>query len=55
MAQERTQAPQGMAGLVRYYDEDTALIKLKPEYVVALCAGLVVLEVLLYMMASTSL
>lgn len=51
MAQERTQAPQGMAGLVRYYDEDNALIRLKPEHVMALCGGLVVLEVLLYVMA----
>jgi len=48
---QKVQAPQGMAGLVRYYDEDNSLIRLKPEHVVGLCAGLVVLEILLYTMA----
>lgn len=44
------QAPQGMAGLVRYYDEDKSLIKLKPEHVVGMCVGLVIFEAFLYMM-----
>ena len=44
------QAPQGMAGLVRYYDEDKSLVKMKPEHVLAICAGLVIFEVLLYML-----
>jgi len=48
MAQkEESQAPQGMAGLVRYYDDDKALIKLKPEHVLAVCVGFIVLEIVL--------
>ena len=39
--------PQGMAGIVRYYDEDKSIVKLKPEWVVAICAGLFTLEVAL--------
>ncbi len=50
MAKEKMQAPSGMAGLVRYYDEDKSLVKMKPEHVIALCASLVVLEILLYML-----
>ncbi len=50
MAKEKMQAPSGMAGLVRYYDEDKSLVKLKPEHVIGICAGLVVLEILLYML-----
>ncbi len=41
------QQPAGMAGIVRYYDEDKSIVKLKPEYVVAICAGLFALEVAL--------
>lgn len=50
MAKQQQQAPQGMAGLVRYYDEDKSLVKLKPEHVVAICAGLTIMEILLYML-----
>lgn len=50
MAKEKMQAPQGMAGLVRYYDEDKSLIKMKPEHVIGMCAALVVIEMLLYML-----
>lgn len=46
---QRMQAPAGMAGLVRYEETEEGLIKLKPEHVVALCIGLVVLEVALYL------
>ena len=45
MAKQQQQAPQGMAGLVRYYDEDKSLVKLKPEHVIAICSGLVVFEI----------
>ena len=41
---QQMQAPSGMAGLVRYYEEDKALIKLKPEHVVIICAALAVIE-----------
>lgn len=44
---ERVAAPAGMAGLVRY-DEEESLIKLKPEHVVAICAGLIALEIILF-------
>ena len=50
MAKEKMQAPSGMAGLVRYYDEDKSLVKLKPEHVIGVCAGLVILELLLHML-----
>lgn len=48
MSKQQQQAPQGMAGLVRYYEEDKSLVKLKPEHVVGICAGLVILEILLH-------
>lgn len=41
---EQMQAPSGMAGLIRYYEEDKSIIKLKPEHVVYLCIGLFVIE-----------
>ena len=50
MAKQQQQAPQGMAGLVRYYDEDKSLIKLKPEHVVGMCAALIIFEMFLYML-----
>lgn len=45
MAEKKMQAPSGMAGLVRYYEEDKAIIKFKPEHIVGLCAFLVVLQI----------
>lgn len=36
-----------MAGLVRYYEDEKSLIKLKPEHVIYACAGIFVLEVML--------
>ncbi|MFQ6009869.1 MAG: preprotein translocase subunit Sec61beta [Candidatus Aenigmatarchaeota archaeon] len=47
---QRMQAPSGMAGLVRYYEEEKSLVKLRPEHVVAFCAALVILEIFLYLM-----
>ncbi|MFQ5892582.1 MAG: preprotein translocase subunit Sec61beta [Candidatus Methanofastidiosia archaeon] len=35
------------AGLIRYFDEDTKGIKLKPEYIVALVLFVIVLEIVL--------
>lgn len=46
---ERVSAPPGMAGLVRYYEEEKSLIKLKPEHVIGLCAAIVLLEIFLYL------
>jgi preprotein translocase subunit Sec61beta len=39
--------PAGMAGLVRYYEQEKTLIKLKPEHVVYVCIGIFVLELVL--------
>ncbi|MEM5804521.1 MAG: preprotein translocase subunit Sec61beta [Candidatus Aenigmatarchaeota archaeon] len=47
---QQMQAPSGMAGLVRYYEDEKSLIKLKPQHVVAICSFLVVLEIILYTM-----
>jgi len=48
MAKEKMQAPSSMAGLVRYYEEDKSIIKLKPEHVVILCAVLMAFELILF-------
>jgi preprotein translocase subunit Sec61beta len=48
---DQMQAPSGMAGLVRYFDEDQSIIKLKPEHVLAICAGIVAIEVALLFVA----
>jgi len=45
--QERLTAPSGMAGLVRYYEEEKSIIKLKPEHVALLVSGLIVVEIIL--------
>ena len=47
---QQMQAPSGMAGLVRYADDEKSLIKLKPQHVVAICVMLVVMEIALYTM-----
>jgi preprotein translocase subunit Sec61beta len=47
---QQMQAPSGMAGLVRYADDEKSLIKLKPQHVVAVCIMLVVMEIALYTM-----
>ena len=39
--------PTGMAGLVKYGDEPKKGIKVKPEYVIYISAGIVVVELLL--------
>jgi preprotein translocase subunit Sec61beta len=45
---ERPQGgPAGMAGLVRYYEQEKSVIKLKPEHVVYICLGIFALEILL--------
>ena len=41
------QTPQGMAGLVRYYDEDKSVIKLTPTHVAIMCGVLVVAELII--------
>lgn len=45
---DQQQAPSGMAGLVRYYDDDKSLVKLKPEHVIGIAIGMVILEIFLF-------
>jgi len=40
------QAPQGMAGLVRYYDEDKSALKLKPTHVAIMCGAVIIIELI---------
>ena len=45
MAKQEMHAPSGMAGLVKYYEQEKSILKLKPEHVVIICVGFFVLEV----------
>ena len=47
---QRMQAPSGMAGLVRYYEEENSLIKLKPQHVIEICVGLMIMEILIFVL-----
>ncbi len=44
---QRMEAPTSMAGLVRYFEEEKSLIKLKPEHVAGTCLALVAIELIL--------
>jgi preprotein translocase subunit Sec61beta len=44
---KQLRAPMGMAGLVRYDEEEESLIKLKPEFVVAIGVALIIIELIL--------
>jgi len=49
---QKQRTPSTIAGLVRYDEEDReALIKLKPLHVVGICAALIVIETILFLMA----
>ena len=49
MAQKpQMQAPSGMAGLVRYYEEDKSIVKLKPEHVLGIAGLLIVVELFVF-------
>jgi len=39
--------PSSWAGLMRFGEEEKEFIKLKPEYVIYICVGLIVLELIL--------
>jgi preprotein translocase subunit Sec61beta len=47
---QKMRTPSGMAGLVKYEDEGESLIKMKPVHVVGIAVGLIVLEVILFLM-----
>jgi len=51
MEKKQVQAPSGMGGLVRYYEEDKSLVKLKPMHVVYLTAAIAVIELALRFIA----
>lgn len=44
---KQMRAPMGMAGLVRYDEEEESLIKLKPEFVVVIGVALIIIELML--------
>ena len=44
---QKLQMPQSTAGLVRYFDESKEKIKFKPQHVVAACAVIITIEILL--------
>jgi len=46
---QKLRAPTGIAGLVKYEDEGESLIKLKPVHVVGIAVGLIVLEIILFL------
>lgn len=50
MAEREQQAPTGMAGLVRYYENEKSIIKFKPMHVVGLCAAIVLIEAMLFIL-----
>ena len=48
---QKLRSPSGIAGLVRYDEEDKeSIIKLKPIHVIGICIALVVLEAILFLM-----
>ena len=46
---QKLRAPSGMAGLVKYDDDDKSLIKMKPIHVVEIGVALVILELILFL------
>jgi preprotein translocase subunit Sec61beta len=46
--------PASSAGLLRFFEDETQGIKIRPEYVVALAAGLVVVTILLRFIIAVS-
>jgi len=47
MADNQIRLPSGMGGLVRY-NEDSSKVEVKPEYLVALIAVVIIIEILLH-------
>ncbi|HLC59949.1 MAG TPA: preprotein translocase subunit Sec61beta [Candidatus Nanoarchaeia archaeon] len=48
MANDRISMPQGMGGLVRYFDEYKSKIKFKPGHIIVLCVVVIIIMILLY-------
>ena len=48
MGNQKVQMPQGMGGLVRYFDEYKSKIEFKPGHIVTLCVVVIIIMILLY-------
>ena len=48
MANDRVSMPQGMGGLVRYFDEYKSKIKFKPGHIIILCIIIIIIMLFLY-------
>jgi len=48
MANDRISMPQGMGGLVRYFDEYKSKIKFKPGHIIVLCIFVILIMIILY-------
>ena len=48
MAQDKISMPQGMGGLVRYFDEYKSRIEFKPGHIIVLCIVVIVIMLFLY-------
>jgi len=44
---DRASMPMSTAGLVRYFESEKEVIKLKPVHIVGICVGLIALELFL--------
>ena len=44
---DKNMMPQSTAGLVRYFEESDEAIKLKPQHVVGIAVGIIILEIVL--------
>ncbi|MEM7825834.1 MAG: preprotein translocase subunit Sec61beta [Candidatus Aenigmatarchaeota archaeon] len=44
---ERLYMPMGVGGLLRYTEEEKEVIKIKPEYVVYIVIGIILLEIII--------
>lgn len=48
MANDRISMPQGMGGLVRYFDEYKSKIKFKPGHIIVMCIVVILIMIFLY-------
>ena len=48
MAQDKISMPQGMGGLVRYFDEYKSKIEFKPGHIIILCIVVIAIMIFLY-------
>lgn len=50
MSKDKQQMPMSTAGLTRYFEDSPETVKLKPEHVIAIISGVIVLEIFLYVL-----